>query len=235
MSNNTSTNGTPSQDSEDPNHQSERDALPPHFSPNPAVTAASGDPAFPLAGLPENTELVKLRAENHQDRRGMRKLLFWFIVGSSAIFLFIGAGMSLYVTWDMIHTKQDVNKAMIDVVKNSSPESISKFVFETRPSPPESLFHARETAREISSLAAEQRNSLIEKFFETTNWLSVSPMITLIAFILGVGLTLAIALMRALFKEEEAEEKGNALSQISTPLSKLFEYLIEFLKSKFQK
>lgn len=200
-----------------------------------AIVVGPPDPSFPLANLPESTENVRHRAENHEDRRNMRKWLFRFTVGASALFLLIGAIMSVCLTVNMLNTKQDVKEAMVRVVDESSPKAISEFVFTAQPSPPESLYHARETARELSSQAAQQRNSLIEKFLETTNWLSLSPMITLIAFILGVGLTLAIALMRALFREEEAEDKNNTLAQISTPISKLFEYLVEYLQNKFKK
>ncbi|WP_336948728.1 hypothetical protein [Serratia nevei] len=192
------------------------------------------NPAFPLANLPESTETVRLRAENHEDRRKMRRWLFAFIVGASALFLLLGAGMAVCITINMLHTKHEVKDAMLNVVNESSPQKISEFVFKTQPTPPESLYHARETAKELNAQAAEQRRGLIEKFLETTNWLSLSPMITLIAFILGVGLTLAIALMKALFREEEVEERSNTLSQIATPISKLFEYLIEFAQNKFK-
>lgn len=203
---------------------------------NPPGYSAHPNPSFPLANLPESTENVRLRAENHEDRRKMRRWLFAFIVIASAAFLIMGAGMSFCVTSSMLQTKTEVKTAMLNVVEDSSPQKINEFVFNAKPAPPESLFHARETAEKLSAQAAEQRNSLIEKFLQTTNWLSVSPMITLIAFILGVGLTLAIALMRALFKEDEEEgTKQNTLSQISTPLSKLLEYLVEALRKKFGK
>ncbi|MEH5619272.1 hypothetical protein PO609_21515 [Enterobacter cloacae] len=191
------------------------------------------DPAYPLAGLPESERFIQHNDENHEDRRKMRRWLFAFIVLASALFLLLGALMSIYLTKEMVETKREVKGAMIKVVEDSSPESIHDLVFKANPIPPESVNHARETAKELSILASSQRNGLIDKFLETTNWLSLTPMITLIAFILGVGLTLAIALMRALFREEEEAEKSNTLSQIATPLSKLFEYLIEFVQKKF--
>lgn len=192
------------------------------------------DPSFPLANLPESEGSVKYRAENHEDRRKMRRWLFAFIVGASAVFLVIGASMSICITINMLSTKKEVKTAMLEVVRESSPQKISDFVLKAQPSPPESLYHAREMAKELNAQAVEQRNGLISKFLETTNWLSLSPMITLIAFILGVGLTLAIALMKALFREEESEEKNNTLSQIATPISKLVEYLVDYLQSKFK-
>lgn len=192
------------------------------------------DPSFPLANLPESEGSVKYRAENHEDRRKMRRWLFGFIVGASALFLIIGAAMSICITINMLNTKKEVKTAMLEVVKESSPQKISEFVLKAQPSPPESLYHAREMAKELNAQAVEQRNGLISKFLETTNWLSLSPMITLIAFILGVGLTLAIALMKALFREEESEEKNNTISQIATPISKLVEYLVDYLQSKFK-
>ncbi|HFP9315242.1 hypothetical protein N6B35_08780 [Klebsiella michiganensis] len=202
----------------------------------PSGNPASGpsDPSFPLAGLPESSAVVKYRAENHSERLIMRKRLFIFIVVSSGLFLAIGAVMSICITVSMVNTKSEVKEAMLEVVKESSPQKISEFVLEAKPAPPESLYHARETAKELNTMAMEQRNGLISKFLETTNWLSLSPMITLIAFILGVGLTLAIALMKALFREEESEEKNNTLTQIATPVSKLIEYLVDYLQSKFK-
>ncbi|HHT7588619.1 hypothetical protein [Klebsiella quasipneumoniae] len=201
----------------------------------PSGNPTSGpiDPSFPLAHLPESGAVVKYRAENHEDRRKMRRWLFMFVVGASALFLGLGAVMSYFITSSMLETKQEVKTAMLQVVNESSPKNISEFVLEARPAPPESLYHARETAKELNAMAMEQRNGLISKFLETTNWLSLSPMITLIAFILGVGLTLAIALMKALFREEESEEKSNTLTQIATPVSKLIEYLVDYLQRKF--
>ncbi|HHS3095132.1 TPA: hypothetical protein ACTW9B_003722 [Klebsiella michiganensis] len=202
----------------------------------PSGNPASGpsDPSFPLANLPESSAAVQYRAENHEDRRKMRWCLFIFIVGASVLFLGLGAVMSYCITSSMLETKQEVKTAMLQVVNESSPKNISEFVLKARPAPPESLYHARETAKELNTMAMEQRNGLISKFLETTNWLSLSPMITLIAFILGVGLTLAIALMKALFREEESEEKNNTLTQIATPVSKLIEYLVDYLQSKFK-
>lgn len=197
-------------------------------------TSGPVDPSFPLANLPESNAVVKYRAENHDDRRKMRRWLFLFVVGASAVFLVLGAVMSYRITSSMLETKQEVKTAMLQVVNESSPKNISEFVLKARPAPPESLYHARETAKELNAMAMEQRNGLISKFLETTNWLSLSPMITLIAFILGVGLTLAIALMKALFREEESEEKNNTLTQIATPVSKLIEYLVDYLQSKFK-
>ncbi|ENZ7893698.1 hypothetical protein ACG99Y_004739 [Klebsiella pneumoniae] len=197
-------------------------------------TSGPVDPSFPLANLPESNAVVKYRAENHEDRRKMRRWLFMFVVGASAVFLVLGAVMSYCITSSMLETKQEVKIAMLQVVNESSPKNISEFVLNARPAPPESLYHARETAKELNAMAMEQRNGLISKFLETTNWLSLSPMITLIAFILGVGLTLAIALMKALFREEESEEKNNTLTQIATPVSKLIEYLVDYLQSKFK-
>ncbi|MEW9359456.1 hypothetical protein [Klebsiella pneumoniae] len=197
-------------------------------------TSGPVDPSFPLANLPESNAVVKYRAENHEDRRKMRRWLFMFVVGASAVFLVLGAVMSYCITSSMLETKQEVKTAMLQVVNESSPKNISEFVLNARPAPPESLYHARETAKELNAMAMEQRNGLISKFLETTNWLSLSPMITLIAFILGVGLTLAIALMKALFREEESEEKNNTLTQIATPVSKLIEYLVDYLQSKFK-
>lgn len=197
-------------------------------------TSGPVDPSFPLANLPESNAVVKYRAENHDDRRKMRRWLFIFVVGASAVFLVLGAVMSYCITSSMLETKQEVKTAMLQVVNESSPKNISEFVLKARPAPPESLYHARETAKELNAMAMEQRNGLISKFLETTNWLSLSPMITLIAFILGVGLTLAIALMKALFREEESEEKNNTLTQIATPVSKLIEYLVDYLQSKFK-
>lgn len=224
--NSRSSNENPSNDSPQQNNPHQAGGLPPFSGPR--------DPSFPLAGLPENTETIRMDSENHEDRRSMRKWLFGVLVIASILFLLMGAVMAILVTCNMLQTKQEVKSAMLEVVKDSSPAKISEFINTAKPAPPESVYHARETAKKLISESADQRNTLIEKFLEATNWLSLSPMITLVAFILGVGLTLAIALMRALFREEE-QAKSNTLAQLATPVSKLVEYLIEYLQSKFKR
>ena len=74
-----------------------------------------------------------------------------------------------------------------------------------------------------------------ESFQNIKSLLSTGSMMTLIAFILGVGLTLLLTIIRAFFGESKAsnDKSKNVISDIATPLSKLIEAIIhKITKSK---
>lgn len=206
-------------------------------------SGAGGNIPYPQARLADGAEKVKRRSENHQDRREMRKILFKFVVGGSVIFLMLGAWLTFWVVANMLNTKSAVERTLSTIVEDSSPSKITQLVAKFPPVPPESINHAREETRQAIEHSVERQNSLIEKFLQSTNWLSVSPLVTLIAFLLGVGLTLALGLIRALFKEDEIEEKSNsngpdepsAFSDVATPLSNIFQQLFDALQERFKR
>lgn len=211
---------------------------------NDGNNGAAGAAPFPQARLADGSETVRRRSENHTDRREMRKNLYKFVVGGSVIFLMLGAWLTFWVVASMLNTKSTVERTLTTIVQESSPAKITELVAKFPPVPPESIHHAREETRQVIEHSVERQNSLIEKFLQSTNWLSVSPIVTLIAFLLGVGLTLALGLIRALFKEDEIEEKNSsssndeeksAFSDVATPLSKLFEQLFDAVQERFKR
>ncbi|WP_152490661.1 hypothetical protein [Dickeya dadantii] len=211
------------------------------FNINPGVVApdSSGgatNPKLPLNDYdgPISDQHLKHSSDNHKDRRKMRWGLFSVGLLASIGFLVTGAIMSYLIISNMLSTNEFIREGVNTIITNTSPEKTKEIILQLAPNPPESLVHAHDAAKEVLIQTRTQQQDLLGKFLESTNWTSISPMITLVAFILGVGLTLAIALLRALFREDQAE-KTNPLSDVASPLSKLIENFIDLIMSKFRK
>ncbi|EEV5591795.1 TPA: hypothetical protein J8012_004463 [Escherichia coli] len=73
----------------------------------------------------------------------------------------------------------------------------------------------------------------------STDWLSASSLIAIVAFILGVGLTLILTLLKSAFHHPTDknlnEQKTTDAIELATPLSELIAGIINYLKSKFSK
>ncbi len=72
-----------------------------------------------------------------------------------------------------------------------------------------------------------------------TDWFSASYLIAIVAFILGIGLTLMLTLLKAAFQhptdKSANREKDQSAMEIATPLSQLIVNFVNFLKEKFSK
>ncbi|MGG5216997.1 hypothetical protein ACQZ19_13790 [Rahnella variigena] len=169
-----------------------------------------------------------------RDRRWMRLGLFLFCLLFSGLFLGKGLSLSDKVVTGLVSYKGQVTSAVANSIKGDTNKETA-FVALT---PPESIEHAQKNTDEKS----EASNALAKQLVESTNWLSASPLITIIAFTLGVGLTLMLGLMKVLFrveseiKEKEREQENETmLAALATPVSKVLEELWGFIKSKFSK
>ncbi|HCR0932445.1 TPA: hypothetical protein U2L92_003780 [Enterobacter hormaechei] len=71
------------------------------------------------------------------------------------------------------------------------------------------------------------------------DWLSASSLIMLVAFILGVGLTLILTLLKSAFRhptDNSSKDESNQTSlELATPLSELFSGIASYFKDKLSK
>ncbi len=73
----------------------------------------------------------------------------------------------------------------------------------------------------------------------STDWLSASSLIAIVAFILGVGLTLILTLIKSAFHhptdKNQPGQRANESIELATPLSELIMGIVDYIKGKLSK
>lgn len=196
---------------------------------------AENDASAPRATPPRTKKYLDRISKDFNDRRLMRAVLFIFTLVLAGWFLCTGLLLSGKVTEGLLSYKSTVSKAVAGALKTTKEPSIEHVEALKLLAPPESIEHAEGKFVANNSIRSEVARELVE----STNWLSASPLITLVAFILGVGLTLLLALMKALFKAEaepnEKDEGDSILSSVATPTSKILEDMFKWFKGVLKK
>jgi hypothetical protein len=197
--------------------------------------AAKNDGSAPRSTPARTQAYLERISKDFNDRRLMRAFLFAFTLVLAGWFLCTGLSLSQKVATGLLNYKSTISKAVagaLNTTKNPSVEHVEALKLL---SPPESIEHAEGKYVASNSIRSDVARQLVE----STNWLSASPLITLVAFILGVGLTLLLALMKALFKSEvdptEKDDGASLLSSVATPTSKVVEDFIEWVKGLLKK
>lgn len=168
--------------------------------------------------------------------RMLKMILFVICIGFSGAFLFYGLTLTTKTINSMITYRSDVSEAVSTVIDGSIKVEVKtaerQFVI---PTVPESLGHAQQ----VHDASKNADLDLIKKYLDSSSLLSVSPIITLLAFLLGVGLTLVLGLMKSVMRPEgeirnKEDDAESNLSVLATPLSKVFEEIIGFIKRKIK-
>lgn len=196
---------------------------------------ARNDGSAPRNTPPRTKAYLDRISKDFNDRRLMRGFLFAFTLVLAGWFLCTGLSLSQKVATGLLTYKSTISKAVADALNTTKEPSVEHVEALKLLSPPESIEHAEGKFVASNSIRSDVARELVE----STNWLSASPLITLVAFILGVGLTLLLALMKALFKSEadptEKEEGDSVLSSVATPTSKVVEDFFEWVKGILKK
>lgn len=183
----------------------------PTRSPDPAPTTEQ--PASPAVQPPPD-EYLKQELRNDLERRVMRYTLFGVIMVFAIIFLIAGLIFALKVGNGLLKAKGDIVSALTHIDTSSCLVPLK-----CTPTPPKGLTDA------VVNLNAD--------------WLSASSMIMIVAFILGVGLTLILTLLKSAFRhptDSSSKDESNKTSlELATPLSELISGIISYLKDKFSK
>jgi len=171
----------------------------------------------------------------YQENRFMRVTTFFIVIGLAIIFLLFGLSMARTVGEGILGNQ----KELIQVLTN--PEKSTKTLENGRL--PVGVSAAVELSTSVSSSKAtatkpEEKSTVVNllTLAEHQNWLSAGSLLTLVAFILGVGLTLLLTLIRNVFRaqEEESQRQSGEISRdIATPLSCLIEDFIAYMRKKF--
>ncbi len=148
------------------------------------------------------------------ERRIMRYSLFGVILVFGILFLSYGLYFALKVGSGLLKTKQSI----VDTLTTS-----------------------KVTECLVPLKCVPQQNKGLSEAVANLNadWLSASSMIMIVAFILGVGLTLILTLLKSAFRhptDNSARSDTNQTSlELATPLSELITGIISYLKDKFSK
>lgn len=179
---------------------------------------------------------IEAKSGDISDRREMRKALFAVIAAIAALFLCAGLITAIYVEVGLMNSKKELVSAITSVnsemAKQFQVQTEAAKAFPSIPVPPESLSHASANTKQFFPVDS----SMLEKFLDSTNWLSSSPLITIVAFILAVGLTLTLGMLRALFRAEQEEaSESNNITQVTFPLTGILEEIFNAIKKRFGK
>ncbi|HHS9271782.1 hypothetical protein Q9Q93_22670 (plasmid) [Enterobacter hormaechei] len=161
-------------------------------------------------------EYLRQEERNDLERRVMRYCLFAVIMFFAIFFLSCGLFFALKVGDGLLLAKQNIVYAL-----TSSSVDVSHCIIPVKcvPGPSRGISEA------VANLNAD--------------WLSASSLIMLVAFILGVGLTLILTLLKSAFRhptDNSSKDESNQTSlELATPLSELFSGIASYFKDKLSK
>lgn len=182
--------------------------------PDSEATKAKSETPTVDTPKPATDEYLRQEERNDLERRVMRYSLFAVIMFFAIFFLSSGLFFALKVGDGLLNAKQSIVNALTKA-------DVTHCVIPVKcvPASPKGITEA------VSNLNAD--------------WLSASSMIMIVAFILGVGLTLMLTLLKSAFRhptDNSSKDESNQTSlELATPLSELISGIISYLKDKFSK
>ncbi|MDM2743193.1 hypothetical protein OGY15_00720 [Citrobacter sp. Cu231] len=173
--------------------------------------------------LYHESEYFKRSRHDAYERRWTRLIMYTVVMLFAVLFLASGLSFALKVGDGLLTAKQTIVKALTSDRLNECVVPLKCITEDVKATPP----------------AAEQaRNSAITANLNA-DWLSASSLIAIVAFILGVGLTLILTLLKATYQHPTDKDikrsEDSSTTELATPLSQLFERAIGYLKEKFSK
>lgn len=185
---------------------------------------ATGTPNPP--GGPDELRYYQRARHDEIERRTMRLIMYTVVLLFAIIFLGNGLNFALNVGDGLLTAKKDIVKALTGKEEKQCIIPL-KCITEAAQTTPPPAVNATQTkdAAVIASL--------------NTDWLSASSLIAIVAFILGVGLTLILTLLKATYQhptDKDLKKSDDSSSiELATPLSQLIERAISYIKEKFSK
>ncbi|HIE3987906.1 hypothetical protein PTR15_06005 [Serratia nevei] len=202
---------TPQQPPKSPAPEAQETPEQPAGSPDPAPTPEQ--PSSPVVQPPPD-EYLQQELRNDLERRIMRYTLFSVMIFFAITFLGFGLYFAFKVGEGLLGAKQSIVTALTKADVSHCVIPVKCF-----PGPPRAITEA------VANLNAD--------------WLSASSLIMLVAFILGVGLTLILTLLKSAFRhptDNSSKDESNQTSvELATPLSELISSIVSCVKDKFSK
>ncbi|ENT7682001.1 hypothetical protein ACMGAV_003315 [Salmonella enterica subsp. enterica serovar Newport] len=193
------------------------------------TTQPSNSPTSPTPPGDTDPDIL-LRRDVHDgmERRGMRLILSATVLIFAILFLWQGLCFALKVGNGLLEAKSSIVSAL---TQNSE-----KVVCEPKTKCVELKQQTMKPAEKSPNVSTKGDSAMPNL---STDWLSASSLIAIVAFILGVGLTLILTLLKSAFHHPTDKnlngQKTTDTIELATPLSELIMGVINYLKSKFSK
>ncbi|WP_231604182.1 hypothetical protein [Leclercia sp. J807] len=170
--------------------------------------------------------LIRRDVRDGMERRGMRLILSITVLIFAVMFLWQGLFFALKVGNGLLQAKSSI----VEVLTKKSEKEICQ--------PSTKCVESEDPKKSSQSTPSTDKNeSTIPPL--STDWLSASSLIAIVAFILGVGLTLILTLLKSAFHHPTDKnlngQKTTDNIELATPLSELIMGMINYLKNKFSK
>lgn len=181
--------------------------------------------------------LLNKRKYDALEKRWMRVILYAACVIFGFVFLWDGLNLALTAGGSMVEAKQQIvsSIAAASAPKNSNLEA----PFPVQKQEQKSLNQKTESSNgSVDADKKAQDNPDALHGFDVKEIIPYGSIITIIAFILGVGLTLVLTLLKFVFSFDEDKdnaERESISSNLASPISKLVEEAISFIKDKLKR
>lgn len=168
---------------------------------------------------PYRNSIIRREEEDAKERRAMRITIYMVVMLFAVFFLAVGLSFALDVGYGLLNAKGQIVTAL------------------TQQDPSKCLIPLKCITENTQAVPANQ--GVVGNMHLNTDWLSAGSLITIVAFIFGVGLTLLLTLLKASFRHPTDQSSSNnndkTTIELATPLSELLVSGLNYLKNKFSK
>lgn len=194
--------------------------------PQQTTSSSNVTPAPTPPGDNDPDILIRRDVRDGMERRGMRLILSATVLVFAVMFLWQGLFFALKVGNGLLQAKSSI----VAVLTNKNEKEICQ--------PSAKCVEPKGSENVTPSTApSDKKENPIPPL--STDWLSASSLIAIVAFILGVGLTLILTLLKSAFHHPTDKnlngQKSSDTIELATPLSELIMGMINYIKSKFSK
>ncbi|EOK2754955.1 hypothetical protein [Escherichia coli] len=174
---------------------------------------------------------ILLRRDVHDaiERRWMRLIVSSIALLIAILFLVVGLCFALKVGNGLLQAKSNIVSAL---TQTQTQKDVCELKGECSESKSESVKPVA-----TKSVHLDKNDKAMGNL--STDWLSASSLIAIVAFILGVGLTLILTLIKSAFHhptdKNQPGQRANESIELATPLSELIMGIVDYIKGKLSK
>ncbi|MEQ4790967.1 MULTISPECIES: hypothetical protein [unclassified Klebsiella] len=203
-------------------------------SPTPSPQTSNSPASSTPRGDTDPNILLRRDARDGMERRGMRLVLSAVVLFFAVVFLWQGLHFALKVGNGLLEAKSSIVSALTQKSEKDICEPKTECT-----EPKQQTTHPTVPTAKKTDAPAKKADTPITVPNLSTDWLSASSLIAIVAFILGVGLTLLLTLLKSAFQHPTDKningQKTTDAIELATPLSELIMGAINYLRNKFSK
>ncbi|PXW50038.1 hypothetical protein DFO55_12835 [Grimontella sp. AG753] len=168
----------------------------------------------------------------------MRLVLSVVVLFFSIVFLWDGLNFALKVGDGLLKAKSNIAFALTQKSEKDICEPKNECTEPKQQATQQTVPTAKKADASAKKTDTPAKNDITMPNL-STDWLSASSLIAIVAFILGVGLTLLLTLLKSAFQHPTDKningQKTTDAIELATPLSELIMGMINYLRNKFSK